>query len=115
MFSMTAAKPPSPHAHHLLQFMYNELKAQDRSLRWLANTAGVSYNTLKTAMRHETAISLDTIEAALNTLGYTTKPTMLHKETPKHAKTYSSTSISPRAQVSAHNPRRGNAAWNDEE
>lgn len=72
---MTAAKLPSPKAHRVLQFIHTELSLSRRSLRWLAATSGVSYNTLKEAMRNESNISLRSAEAALNALGYSLKPT----------------------------------------
>src|SRR5580765_3032271 len=74
---MTRAIPPAPSAHRLLKFVYLELRVINRSLRWLADESGVSYNTVQQAMQAKTNISLASAEAILNALGYTMKPTPL--------------------------------------
>jgi len=76
---MTKALPPSPGAHHILKFIYQELQVRGMSLRALSTEAGVSYNAIKEAMRRETNISLASAEACLNALGFTMKPTVLEK------------------------------------
>lgn len=75
---MTQARPPAIGAHPLLKFIYQELKIQEMSLATLSAKSGVSYNTLKEAMQNRCNISLRSTEAALNTLGFTMKPTALH-------------------------------------
>ncbi len=77
---MTKALPPSPATHHLLQFLHQELIVQQKSLLWLAERSGVSYNTLKKALQNKSNISLWSVEAALNALGYTTKITVLRRQ-----------------------------------
>lgn len=77
---MTHAKPPAIRAHHLLKFIYLQLKVEGKSLRALSTGSGVSYNTLKEALQGRSSISLASVEAALNWLGYTMKPTILERK-----------------------------------
>lgn len=49
-------------------------------MRTLCTKAGVSYNTFKEAKNNQSNISLRSIEALLNTLGFTMKPTALVEE-----------------------------------
>lgn len=75
---MTRALPPSPSVHHLFKFIHQELVIEQRSLAELAKTAGISYNTVKSAFRgRRSNISLASVEALMNALGYTIKPTPL--------------------------------------
>lgn len=69
------AKPPVQGAHHLLKFIYLQAKMQDMSARQLCEKAGVSYNTYKDAKNCNSNISLLSVEALLNTLGFTMKAT----------------------------------------
>lgn len=74
---MTQAKHPAHRAHYLLKFCYVQLKAENISLIQAAKDSGVSYNTLKDAMQGKSNISLGSMEALMNYLGYSMKPTPL--------------------------------------
>jgi len=77
---MHTAKPPAPMAHHLLKFVFQEAEIQQIPLERLAERAGICYKTLQRAMRGKANITLATMEALLEPLGYTTKPTMLRRD-----------------------------------
>jgi len=74
---MTQAAKPAPSAHHLLKFIDLQLRAERKSLAWLSEKSGVSYTSIKLAMNGKRSIHILSLEAMLNTLGYSMKATPL--------------------------------------
>ena len=79
---MTAVDKPVQRTHHLAKFIYLQLRIEKKSLAWLAETSGVSYSSIKRAMSGRSDIYLLNVEAMLNTLGYTIKPTPIKQASP---------------------------------
>ncbi len=68
---------PAPGAHYLMGFIWTHAALSGKSLDLICQKAGVAYSTVKRAFRGEGHMGLDNLEALLNELGYTLKPTPL--------------------------------------
>lgn len=75
-------KPPSKKAHHLVHFLHVQMAAEDISRRELAMRAGLSNTTLVHWWDGTRDPILSSIEAALNTFGYSLKVTPLVESNP---------------------------------
>lgn len=74
---MSRRKLPPPHVHQLFHFIYAECAIENVYLNDLCKKAGISYQTFKEAAQGRRGMSLGIMEALLNALGYTMKPTPL--------------------------------------
>lgn len=72
-------RPPSPRAHHLVRFIYQEIDIQKLVVKQVCKSAGVNENSLRFAADGRSSLSLDSAEALLNELGFSTKPTPLKR------------------------------------
>lgn len=66
--------PPVPNAHPIVRFIYEKCVEQKKPRTQLARQAGVSANTLHNWWHRRSAISLASIEACLQVLGYEIRP-----------------------------------------
>lgn len=70
-------KSPDPHIHRLLKFIHEIIIVENRSIPELCKQAGVSQRSLRRMWAGEADPYLNNVEALLNALGYTIKPTPL--------------------------------------
>lgn len=73
---MPSVKPPKPGVHRLVRFIYETIILEHRTFGDVAKEAGVHHNMLRLIFDGND-ISLTSLEAILNSLGYTIKPTPL--------------------------------------
>lgn len=81
---MPKVRAVSPSAHHLVKFIHQEAQVQDRSFSDVARGAGLNPSSLQhifyrypSGQKRRRGVTIDSIEACLNALGYTTKITPL--------------------------------------
>lgn len=72
---MTCATQPVNSAHHMMKFIDLQLRVEGKSMVWLSKQSGVSYTCIKRSMNSKRSMNIRSVEALLNTLGYTMKPT----------------------------------------
>ena len=63
-------KPPITNGHHCVQFLFDEIYSTDTNEGRVAKAVGVDRNTIRN-WRIRTMPRVDTLEAALNDIGYT--------------------------------------------
>ena len=72
-------KPPSPRAHHLFAWIYPHCELEGIAFNDLCDKAGVNRDTFRNAKNGTSSMSIDSVEALMNALGYTMKPSALER------------------------------------